>query len=73
MSESEGLTRRQRIDNQLRSLSPAWEIIPYSQVKDVSSLSLHADEVSVPVLTMEEQLQIVDKLDALLPRVGRID
>jgi len=42
MNESEWLKRKQRIDSQLRSLNPAWEIILYHQVKDRSSLSHHA-------------------------------
>lgn len=42
--ESEWLTRKQRIDSQLRSLNPAWEIIHYSQVRDTTDLSHHAVE-----------------------------
>ena len=42
--ESEWLTRKQRIDSQLRSLNPAWEIIHYSQVRDTTYLSHHAVE-----------------------------
>lgn len=44
MNENEWLARKQCIDAQLRSLNPAWEIIHYNQVKDTSSLSLHAVE-----------------------------
>ena len=41
MSESEWKTRKLRIDAQLRSLSPAWEIIPWKAGLDVSQLERH--------------------------------
>jgi len=44
MYESEWITRKKRIDIQLKSLSPAWEIIPFSRVKDTSLLNNHAVE-----------------------------
>ena len=44
MHESEWITRKQRIDTQLRSLNPAWEIISYSQGMDTSVLTHHAVE-----------------------------
>jgi type I restriction enzyme R subunit len=44
MGESEWKTRKTRIDRQLRALNPAWEIIPYSSVKNPSELICHAVE-----------------------------
>jgi len=44
MNESEWLTRRKRIDTKLRSLQPAWKIIPYNDGIDVSRLNRHAVE-----------------------------
>ncbi len=44
MHESEWKTRKTRIDQQLRALSPAWEIIPYKPGLDTSALSCHAVE-----------------------------
>jgi type I restriction enzyme R subunit len=41
MHESEWQTRRLRIDARLRSLSPAWEIIPWRAGLDVSRLECH--------------------------------
>ena len=41
MSESEWKTRKLRIDARLRSLSPAWEIIPWKAGLDVSRLERH--------------------------------
>ena len=42
MNEAEWLTRRKRIDTKLRSLNPAWQIIPWREGLDVSKLSCHA-------------------------------
>ncbi|MCB5285235.1 MAG: DEAD/DEAH box helicase family protein [Candidatus Cloacimonetes bacterium] len=44
MNESEWHTRKERIDTQLRSLYPAWEVIHFSQVRDTSLLTNHAVE-----------------------------
>lgn len=44
MNESEWLTRKHRIDSQLKSLSPVWKIIHYSKVTDESLLTNHAVE-----------------------------
>lgn len=44
MNESEWLTRKKRIDTKLRSLEPAWKIIPYKEGMDVSRLNCHAVE-----------------------------
>ena len=44
MYESEWLTRKRRIDYQLRALNPSWKIIHYNQVKDTSALTHHAVE-----------------------------
>jgi type I restriction enzyme R subunit len=41
MSESEWKTRKLRIDARLRSLSPAWEIVPWRPGLDVSRLDHH--------------------------------
>ncbi len=41
MNEAEWQTRRLRIDARLRSLSPAWEIIPWRAGLDVSRLERH--------------------------------
>jgi type I restriction enzyme, R subunit len=42
--ESEWLTRKRRIDTKLRSLEPAWKIIPYKEGMDQSRLNCHAVE-----------------------------
>lgn len=44
MPENEWLTRKKRIDTKLRSLNPAWQIIPFSEVRDFSALTNHAVE-----------------------------
>lgn len=44
MTESEWKTRKTRIDAQLKALNPAWEIIPYKDSLDFSSLNKHAVE-----------------------------
>jgi type I restriction enzyme R subunit len=41
MNESEWQTRKLRIDARLRSLSPAWEIIPWRAGLDVARLERH--------------------------------
>ncbi|MDD2710448.1 MAG: hypothetical protein PHV34_20910 [Verrucomicrobiae bacterium] len=42
MPESEWQTRKQRIDQRLKSLSPAWKIVPFSENLDLFSLRFHA-------------------------------
>jgi len=42
MHEAEWQTRRMRIDTRLRSLSPAWQIIPWHEGLDTSTLICHA-------------------------------
>lgn len=42
--ELEWKTRKERIDRQLKSLSPAWKIVHNSKVQDVSKLTNHAVE-----------------------------
>ena len=42
MTESEWITRKIRIDKQLKSLNPKWKIIPYQEGMDTSLLSCHA-------------------------------
>jgi type I restriction enzyme, R subunit len=44
MNEPEWLTRKKRIDTKLRSLEPAWKIIPYKEGMDLSGLNRHAVE-----------------------------
>lgn len=44
MHESEWLTRKKRIDTKLRSLSPSWQILPFSKIGDYSALTHHAVE-----------------------------
>lgn len=44
MTESEWKTRKTRIDAQLKALNPAWEIIPYNESLDFSSLNRCAVE-----------------------------
>jgi type I restriction enzyme, R subunit len=44
MNESEWQTRKQRIDMRLRSISPAWKIVRYSDGLDLKSLHCHAVE-----------------------------
>ncbi|MDP2172681.1 MAG: DEAD/DEAH box helicase family protein, partial [Candidatus Cloacimonadaceae bacterium] len=44
MNENEWLTRKTKIDIQLKSLNPPWVIIPYNKVKDNTVLSNHAVE-----------------------------
>src|SRR5438876_5060899 len=44
MLESEWQTRKRRIDAKLRSLNPPWEIIPYSQQRNLANLNRHAVE-----------------------------
>jgi type I restriction enzyme R subunit len=44
MAESEWKTRKTRIDAQLKTLNPAWKIIPYKDSLDITSLNLHAVE-----------------------------
>ena len=44
MTENEWLTRKQRIDRKLRSLNPKWEIIPFREDLDFSTLTHHAVE-----------------------------
>ena len=44
MTESEWLTRKQRIDTKLRSLNPPWEIIRYRDGLDFARLNRHAVE-----------------------------
>jgi type I restriction enzyme, R subunit len=41
-NEAEWLTRRQRIDTKLRALNPQWQIIPWRDGLDTSSLVCHA-------------------------------
>ncbi|QOR76334.1 MAG: DEAD/DEAH box helicase family protein [Thermoflavifilum sp.] len=43
-TESEWKTRKTRIDAQLKALNPAWEVIPYKEDLDISSLTHHAVE-----------------------------
>jgi type I restriction enzyme R subunit len=42
MQEAEWLTRKKRIDTRLRSLNPAWQIIPWQAGLDTSTLACHA-------------------------------
>jgi len=42
MHEAEWLTRKKRIDTRLRSLNPAWQIIPWHGDLDTSKLAAHA-------------------------------
>jgi len=42
MNEGEWLTRKKRIDTKLRSLKPAWQIIPWRDGLDVFKLTCHA-------------------------------
>src|SRR5262245_30608930 len=42
MNEAEWQTRKQRIDTRLRSLNPAWSIIPCRDGLDLSALTCHA-------------------------------
>ena len=42
MGESEWVTRKNRIDARLRSLSPPWQIIPWHAGLDVTKLERHA-------------------------------
>lgn len=42
MQEAEWLTRKTRIDTRLRSLTPAWQIIPWREELDCSKLTCHA-------------------------------
>jgi len=44
MTESEWKTRKTRIDKQLKSLNPKWNIMPYNEGMDTSLLSCHAIE-----------------------------
>jgi type I restriction enzyme R subunit len=44
MTESEWKTRKTRIDKQLKSLNPKWNIMPYKEGMETSSLSCHAIE-----------------------------
>jgi type I restriction enzyme R subunit len=44
MTESEWLTRKTRIDKQLKALKPGWEIIPYKIGMDPATLTHHAVE-----------------------------
>jgi type I restriction enzyme, R subunit len=44
MNESEWITRKTRIDKQLKSLNPAWDIIPFSNITDTNALTHHAVE-----------------------------
>jgi hypothetical protein len=41
VNESEWQTRKQRIDTRLRSLSPAWEIVPWHAGLDLTKLRRH--------------------------------
>ncbi|MEK7675801.1 MAG: type I restriction endonuclease [Verrucomicrobiota bacterium] len=41
-NETEWLTRKKRIDTKLRSLNPAWQIVPYREGLDFSQLTCHA-------------------------------
>lgn len=40
--EPEWLTRKRRIDTQLKALQPAWEIVPFREGMDLSRLTHHA-------------------------------
>lgn len=42
MNESEWLTRKTRIDKQLKSVNPPWVIISYAKVTDTALLTNHA-------------------------------
>ncbi len=42
MNEAEWLTRKNRIDTKLRSLNPAWQIVPWREGLDCSKLTCHA-------------------------------
>ena len=44
MHEAEWQTRKSRIDTRLRSLHPAWRIIPYRASMDISKLDCHVVE-----------------------------
>jgi type I restriction enzyme R subunit len=44
MTESEWLTRKTRIDKQLKALKPGWEIVPYIAGMDTGKLTHHAVE-----------------------------
>ena len=44
MAESEKVTRKTRIDAQLKTMNPSWTIIPYQEGMDTSVLSRHAVE-----------------------------
>ena len=44
MTESEWLTRKQRIDTKLRSLNPPWKILRYRDGLDFAKLNRHAVE-----------------------------
>jgi len=44
MTEREWITRKTRIDAQLKALNPAWEVIPYKKDLDIRSLTHHAIE-----------------------------
>jgi len=44
IEELEWQTRRDRINKKLRALSPAWNIIRYSEGLDTAALSCHAVE-----------------------------
>ncbi len=42
MDESEWQTRKRRIDTRLRSLHPAWQIVPWRSTLNLSALHCHA-------------------------------
>ena len=44
LSESEWVTRKKRIDNKLKAMNPAWEIIRYKDGLELSRLNRHAVE-----------------------------
>jgi hypothetical protein len=41
-NEAEWLTRKKRIDTKLRSLKPAWQIVPWREGLNCSKLACHA-------------------------------
>lgn len=44
MHELEWQTRKERIDKRLRACTPAWEVTPWIQGMDTSTLTRHAVE-----------------------------
>jgi len=68
-NEAEWLTPKKRIDMELRSLNPAWQIIPWSDGFYPSNLICHpVPEHQEIVRRVDGLFALADQLEGCLPR-----